>query len=340
MKLGELVQILNGKLAQGNPEFVVDGVNSSALASATELVFAEDAPSAAKALASSAGVVLLRAGLAETYPEGKCVVEAEQPRLWFAWAGKLLAPAPPATGIHPAAVVGANVKLGAGVSIGPCAVVGDSASIGKGTRIEAGAVIGEGVRIGDDCRIYPRAVLYPGTTLQNRVIVHAGVVLGADGFGYVRDPATGAYTQFPQQGTLLIEDDVEIGANTTIDRGALKQTKIGRGTKFDNLVHVGHNCEIGEDVILVAGVGISGSCTVGNGAVIAGQVGIGDHAHIGPGVILGGQAGVLSGKTVTNEGMGVKPGSVLWGTPARPLHQVLRELAVVARLARKQKGRE
>jgi UDP-3-O-[3-hydroxymyristoyl] glucosamine N-acyltransferase len=340
MKLGELVQILNGKLAQGNPEFVVDGVNSSALASATELVFAEDAPSAAKALASSAGVVLLRAGLAETYPEGKCVVEAEQPRLWFAWAGKLLAPAPPATGIHPAAVVGANVKLGAGVSIGPCAVVGDSASIGKGTRIEAGAVIGEGVRIGDDCRIYPRAVLYPGTTLQNRVIVHAGVVLGADGFGYVRDPATGAYTQFPQQGTLLIEDDVEIGANTTIDRGALKQTKIGRGTKFDNLVHVGHNCEIGEDVILVAGVGISGSCTVGNGAVIAGQVGIGDHAHIGPGVILGGQAGVLSGKTVTNEGLGVKPGSVLWGTPARPLHQVLRELAVVARLARKQKGRE
>jgi UDP-3-O-[3-hydroxymyristoyl] glucosamine N-acyltransferase len=338
MKLGKLVKILNGKLAQGDPEFVVSGVNSSALASATEIVFAEDASSAAKALASNAGVVLLRAGLAEAYPEGKCVVEAEQPRLWFAWAGKLLKPAPPATGVHPAAVVGANVKLGEGVSIGPCAVVGDSASIGKGTRIEAGAVIGEGVHIGDDCRIYPRAVLYSGTTLLNRVIVHAGVVLGADGFGYVRDPATGAYTQFPQQGTLLIEDDVEIGANTTIDRGALKATKIGRGTKFDNLVHVGHNCEIGEDVILVSGVGISGSCTVGNGAVIAGQVGIGDHAHIGPGVILGGQTGVLSGKTVTNEGMGVKPGTVLWGTPARPLHQVLRELAVVARLAKKQKA--
>ena len=337
MKLGELVKILNGKLAQGDPEFVVTGVNSSALASTTELVFAEDTPSAAKALASGAGVVLLRAGLAEAYPEGKCVVEAEQPRLWFAWAGKLLKPAPPSTGVHPAAVVGANVKLGEGVSIGPCAVVGDSASIGKGTRIEAGAVIGEGVHIGDDCRIYPRAVLYSGTTLLNRVIVHAGVVLGADGFGYVRNPATGAYTQFPQQGTLLIEDDVEIGANTTIDRGALKATKIGRGTKFDNLVHIGHNCEIGEDVILVSGVGISGSCTVGNGAVIAGQVGIGDHAHIGPGVILGGQAGVLSGKTVTNAGL--KPGTVLWGTPARPLHQVLRELAVVARLA-KRRGRE
>jgi UDP-3-O-[3-hydroxymyristoyl] glucosamine N-acyltransferase len=132
---------------------------------------------------------------------------------------------------------------------------------------------------------------------------------------------------------LLIEDDVEIGANTTIDRGALQQTKIGRGTKFDNLVHVGHNCEIGEDVILVALTGISGSSTVGNGAVIAGQVGIGDHAHIGPGVILGGQAGVLSGKTVTNEGL--KPGTVLWGTPARPLMQVLREMAVLTRLTKK-----
>ena len=118
---------------------------------------------------------------------------------------------------------------------------------------------------------------------------------------WMRPPAT--YTQFPQQGTLLIEDDVEIGANSTIDRGALQQTKIGRGTKIDNLVHVGHNCEIGEDVILVALVGISGSCTVGNGAIIAGQVGIGDHAHVGPGVILGGQAGVLSGKTVTNDGL-------------------------------------
>jgi UDP-3-O-[3-hydroxymyristoyl] glucosamine N-acyltransferase len=250
----------------------------------------------------------------------------------------LLKPALPATGVHPTAVIGEGAELGENVTVGPCAVVGENAQIGAGTRIEAGAIIGEGVRIGEHCRIYPRAVLYPETRLGNRVIVHAGAVLGADGFGYVRDSATGAYTQFPQQGTLLIEDDVEIGANSTIDRGALKQTKVGRGTKMDNLVHVGHNCEIGEDVILVTGVGISGSCTVGNGAVIAGQVGIGDHAHIGPGVILGGQAGVLSGKTITNEGLGIKPGTVLWGTPARPLKQVLRELAVLARLAKKGAG--
>jgi len=144
---------------------------------------------------------------------------------------------------------------------------------------------------------------------------------------------SGAYTQVPQQGTLAIEDDVEIGANSTIDRGALRETRIRRGTKVDNLVHIGHNCDIGEDVILVALTGISGSCTVGKGAVIAGQVGIGDHAHIGPGVILGGQAGVLSGKTVTNEGL--RPGTVLWGTPARPLPQVLREQVVLTRLARR-----
>jgi UDP-3-O-[3-hydroxymyristoyl] glucosamine N-acyltransferase len=336
MTLRELIEKLGGKIAAGDAKQNIAGVNSVEQASSAELVFAEDAASATKALASNAGVVVLRAGLVESYPQGKSVVEADQPRLWFARAGQLLAPKLPATGVHPAAVVGVDVKLGEGVSIGPCAVVGENAVIGARTRIEAGAIIGAGVQIGSDCRIYPRAVLYPGTTLGNRVMVHAGAVLGADGFGYVRDNATGAYTQFPQQGTLVIEDDVEIGANTTIDRGALKQTKIGRGTKFDNLVHVGHNCEIGEDVILVSGVGISGSCTVGNGAVIAGQVGIGDHAHIGPGVILGGQAGVLSGKTVTNDGL--KPGTVLWGTPARPLKQVLRELAVVARLAKKAPG--
>jgi UDP-3-O-[3-hydroxymyristoyl] glucosamine N-acyltransferase len=163
-------------------------------------------------------------------------------------------------------------------------------------------------------------------------------VLGADGFGYVRDPETGAYTQCPQQGTLAIEDDVEIGANSTIDRGALAETRIRRGTKIDNLVHVGHNCDIGEDVILVALTGISGSSTVGKGAILAGQVGIGDHAHVGPGVILGGQSGVFNGKTVTNDGL--RPGTVLYGTPARPLKQVLREQAVLARMGKRQGTRE
>jgi UDP-3-O-[3-hydroxymyristoyl] glucosamine N-acyltransferase len=336
MTLGELVEQLGGKLVQGSPEIVLAGVENSGAAKGQDLVFAEDAASAAKALAGAARAVVLKAGCLEGYGSNPAigVVEADQPRLWFARAAKLLRPAVAVAGAHSSAVIGAEVKLGAEVTIGPCAVIGDRAWIGAGTRIEAGAVIGEGVRIGEGCRIYSRAVLYPGTTLGNRVVVHAGAVLGADGFGYVRDAKTGAYTQFPQQGTLLIEDDVEIGANSTIDRGALKQTRIGRGTKIDNLVHVGHNCDIGEDVILVALTGISGSSTVGNGAVIAGQVGLGDHVHIGPGVILGGQAGVFSGSTVTNEGL--KPGTVHWGTPARPLRQVLREQAVLARLAKKQ----
>jgi UDP-3-O-[3-hydroxymyristoyl] glucosamine N-acyltransferase len=334
MTLGELVKQLGGKLVQGSPEIVLAGVENSDAAKVRDLVFAEDAASAAKALAGAAGAVVLKAGCLEASGSNLAmgVVEADQPRLWFARAAKLLKPAVAVAGVHPTAAIGADVELGAAVSIGPCAVIGDRTVVGDGTRVEAGAVIGPFVSIGENCRIYPNATIYSGTTLGNRVVVHAGAVLGADGFGYVRDAKTGAYTQFPQQGTLLIEDDVEIGANSTIDRGALKQTRIGRGTKIDNLIHVGHNCDIGEDVILVALTGISGSSTVGNGAVIAGQVGIGDHVHIGPGVILGGQAGVFSGSKVTNKGL--RPGTVLYGTPARPLRQVLREQAVLARLAK------
>ncbi|MGA2672114.1 MAG: UDP-3-O-(3-hydroxymyristoyl)glucosamine N-acyltransferase [Terracidiphilus sp.] len=338
MTLGELVEQLGGELAQGSPEIQLAGVENSESAGLLDLVFAEDAVAAAKALASFAAAVVLKAGCVESYLHNPAmgVVETPQPRLWFTRAAQLLRPAPPPAGVHPTATVGAQVELGEDVTIGAGAAIGEDACIGAGSRIEAGAVVGAGVRIGAHCHIYPRVTLYPGTTLGERVVVHAGAVLGADGFGYVRDAATGAYTQFPQQGTLTIEDDVEIGANTTIDRGALKETRIGRGTKIDNLVHIGHNCEIGEDVIVVALTGISGSCTVGNGAVIAGQVGIGDHAQIGPGVILGGQAGVFSGAKVTNAGL--KPGTVLWGTPARPLKQVLREQAVLARMAKKGMG--
>jgi UDP-3-O-[3-hydroxymyristoyl] glucosamine N-acyltransferase len=338
MTIGELIAQLGGKLAHGATEKVVAGVNALERASATDLLFAEDSEAAMQALASGAAALVVKPGNLTQFASaaGVAVIEADQPRLWFARAAKLLRAARPASGVHPSAVVGADVELGNGVTVGPCAVVGDGARIGAGTRIEAGASIGEGVRIGEHCRIYPRAVLYPGTTLRNRVVVHSGAVLGADGFGYVRDSKTGAYTQFPQQGTLLLEDDVEIGANSTVDRGALKETRIGRGTKIDNLVHVGHNCDLGENVILVALTGISGSSSVGDGAVIAGQVGIGDHVQIGPGVILGGQAGVFSGSKVSNEGL--KPGTVLYGTPARPLRQVLREQATLARLAKNRGG--
>ncbi len=333
MTLEKLIETLGGKLVQGSPQQEIEGVSSSEFAGPSELVFAENADAAGRALNSFAGGIVLPSGCVASYPSERCIVEAEHPRQWFALAAKLLKPLPEPSGIHASAIFGAQVELGEGVSVGPAAVIGDQVRIGAGTHIEAGAVVGKHVRIGGFCRIYPRVVIYPGTVIGNWVTVHAGAVLGSDGFGYVRDAATGAYTQFPQQGTLVIEDDVEIGANCTIDRGALGETRVRRGAKFDNLVHVGHNCDIGEDVILVALTGISGSSTIGKGAVLAGQVGIGDHVHVGPGVILGGQAGVFSGKTVTNEGL--KPGTVHWGTPARPLKQVLREQATLARLAKK-----
>jgi UDP-3-O-[3-hydroxymyristoyl] glucosamine N-acyltransferase len=337
MTLAELIGALGGKLAQGNAEIAITGVNGRERVTTTELLFAEDASSASEALLSPAAAVVLKPGASASYSSNPsiAVVETDQPRLWFARAAKLLRPEPPCERVHPTAIVGENAALGSWVTIGAYAVIGNDVVVGDHTRIDAGAVIGEGVRIGSHCHIYPRVVIYPNTCIGNHVILHAGTVLGADGFGYVRDAATGAYTQFPQQGGLVIEDDVEIGANCTIDRGALSATRVRRGAKFDNMVHVAHNCDIGEDVILVAFTGISGSSTIGKGAVLAGQVGIGDHVHVGPGVILGGQAGVFSGKTVTNEGL--KPGTVHWGTPARPLQQVLREQATLARLAKRQK---
>ncbi len=200
-------------------------------------------------------------------------------------------------------------------------------------RIGAGAVIGTGCVLGLGCRIYPRAVLYPGVRLGSRVTVHAGAVLGSDGFGYVRDAGSGAYSQFPQQGMLVIEDDVEIGANTTVDRGALEETRIRRGTKLDNLVHIGHNVEVGEDVVIAAQTGVSGSSRIGRGAVVAGQVGIADHVDISAGAILGAQCGVPSNKRI--EG----PGVLFWGTPARPITQYLKELATLARLTRSDRKR-
>jgi UDP-3-O-[3-hydroxymyristoyl] glucosamine N-acyltransferase len=174
-------------------------------------------------------------------------------------------------------------------------------------------------------------MIYPRSVIGSRVIIHAGAVLGSDGFGYVLDPANGRYEKFPQIGKLIIEDDVEIGANATIDRGALEVTRIGRGTKIDNLVHIGHNCQIGENVIIAAQAGFSGSITIEDDVVIGGQVGVGEHARIEEGVLLGGQAGVLPKKILRGKGV------AFWGTPAKPLREYLKSLAVLARLGEKER---
>jgi UDP-3-O-[3-hydroxymyristoyl] glucosamine N-acyltransferase len=212
------------------------------------------------------------------------------------------------------------------------AVIGERAQIGDGTRLGEGCAIGAGVALGTNCEIYPNVTIYPGTTLGNRVIVHAGAVLGSDGFGYVRDRKTGHYEKFPQVGRLVIEDDVEIGANATIDRGALDETRIRRGTKIDNLVHIGHNCQIGEDVVIAAQTGLSGSIVLENAVVLGGQVGIGEHARIEEGVMLGGQGGVLPNKILRGKGV------AFWGTPAQPLRQYLKQLATLARLSKKDRS--
>ena len=183
--------------------------------------------------------------------------------------------------------------------------------------------------IGDDCDLYPRVVIYAGTTLGRRVIVHAGAVLGADGFGFVRDEVYGRYQKFPQIGELVIGDYVEIGANCTIDRGALDKTIIGPGTKLDNLVHIGHNDIVGANVVIAAQTGVSGSSEIGDDCVIGGQVGIGDHVTIEAGTMLGGQSGILPHKNFRGKGV------LFFGTPARPVREYFKELATLSRLSRK-----
>jgi UDP-3-O-[3-hydroxymyristoyl] glucosamine N-acyltransferase len=325
--LSELADRLGAEIDGVEVDHVITGVSSIAGAGPGCLVFAEEAASFAAALASGAGAVLVGQQMT-TAGANKPVLRIPQPRLAFARAAQMLRDPPPEPSIHPTAAIGPTVQIGDRVSIGAHVSVEEGASIGEGTIIGSGAVIGAGVRIGSKCHIYPRVVIYPGATFGDRVVVHAGAVLGADGFGYVRDRTNGEYTQFPQQGTLVIEDDVEIGANTTIDRGALEETRIARGTKLDNLIHIGHNCNIGRNVVIAAQTGISGSSAVGDGAILGGQVGMGDHAMVGPGVILGGQAGILPKKKLLG------PGIVFWGTPAKPVRQYLKELAMLARLKR------
>lgn len=325
--LSELAEQLGAELDGAQVDHVITGVSSIAGAGPGCLVFAEEEASFAAAMASGAGAVLVGQHMT-TARANKPVLRLPQPRLAFARAALLLRDPQPDPSIHPTAAIGPTVQIGDRVSVGAHASVEEGASIGEGTIIGSGAVIGTGVRIGSQCHIYPRVVIYPGSTLGDRVVVHAGAVLGADGFGYVRDRTNGEYTQFPQQGTLVIEDDVEIGANTTIDRGALEETRIARGTKLDNLIHIGHNCNIGRNVVIAAQTGISGSSAVGDGAILGGQVGMGDHAMVGPGVILGGQAGILPKKKLLG------PGIVFWGTPAKPVRQYLKELAMLARLKR------
>jgi UDP-3-O-[3-hydroxymyristoyl] glucosamine N-acyltransferase len=310
-----------GARVEGNGALELTGVAAPERAGAKQLIYVEAAKHVERAAESAATCVV--AGEGVTLP-GKTILRSAKPKVAFAKAAALLLEAAPiAGGVHPTAIVSSLTQIGEGVSIGPYAVIEENVHIGDGTQVGAHSVIGAGCRIGEKCRIHPRVTLYPGMKVGNFVEIHSGAVLGADGFGYAFDGE--AYWKFPQAGIVEIGDGVEIGANATIDRGSLDDTRIGKGVKIDNLVHVGHNVQIGEHTVIAAQTGISGSSKLGHHVVCGGQVGVADHCTLEDQSIAGAQAGIPTGKTI-------RSGQTVWGTPARPLEKFKEAYVWFARL--------
>ena len=318
MKVSELAQQIGGQLA-GDGSVDVGGVSPVDDVKPGHITLADSEQNLAQALASAAAAVVVSFDVAEAT---KPLIRVKKTTSALA---KLLAifypPQKPAPGVHPTAFVAPGVKLGSGVHIGANAVVKEDASIGDRSVVDAGAVVGERVTIGADCVIHSNATLYRDIRLGNRVIVHSGTVVGSDGFGYVQEGRT--RVKVPQVGTVVIEDDVEIGANVTIDRSTLGATIIRRGTKIDNLVQIAHNVVIGEDTVICGLVGVSGSVTIGDNVTIAGQVGMADHISIGSNATIGAQSGVSKS---------LEGGQYYLGSPAVPIGLASRQYAVWANL--------
>jgi UDP-3-O-[3-hydroxymyristoyl] glucosamine N-acyltransferase len=312
-----------GGVVVGEGGIVVERVSGLEGADGGSVVFIEDAKLLPRVRESGAGCCITPP-LAEATTLTR--IEVRRPKLAFALVAEVLHPPrrrPP--GVHPTAVVDPAARVHPTAYVGPHAHVEAGAVVGARTQILTGAYVGEGARVGEECTLHPGVVLYAGVELGDRVVLHAGVVVGADGFGYVRGPD--AYHKFPQIGRVVIEDDVEVGANATIDRGALGTTRVGRGSKIDNLVMVAHNVEVGERAIMAALVGISGSTRLGSDVVLAGQVGLADHVQVGDGVQIGAKSAVFPGKVIP-------AGSVVMGIPARPLADYKQVTAHTARLPR------
>jgi UDP-3-O-[3-hydroxymyristoyl] glucosamine N-acyltransferase len=316
----ELAEAIGARL-EGDGAMEIAGVAAPERAGARDLIYVEAAKHAERVAASAAMCIVASEGL--SLP-GKTVLRSAQPKVAFAKAAAvLLERAPIAAGIHPTAIVAPLARVAEGVSIGPYAVIGEDAHVGAGTQIGAHAVIGAGCWIGENCRIHPRVTLYANVRVGHRVEIHAGAVIGADGFGYAF--GEGKNWKFPQVGIVEIGDDVEIGANATIDRGSLEDTRIAEGVKLDNLVHVGHNVQIGAHTVVAAQTGISGSSVLGHHVVVGGQVGIADHCTLEDGAVAGAQAGIPTGKTI-------RGGQTVWGTPAREIGKFKETYAWYARL--------
>ena len=307
----------------GDPRARVRGIAPLDRARPEDLSFLASPKYASTFAGSSAGVVLVSPALAETEGQARARIVVEKPHdALLALIPRFYRPVARVPGVHHTAVVGDGVRLGRDVSLGPYSVIGEGAVLGDRVTVGAHVVLGAGVRVGDDSLLFPAVTLYSGALLGRRVTVHAGARLGSDGFGYVF--RAGQHEKIPHVGRCIIEDDVEIGANTTIDRGSIDDTVIGAGTKIDNLVHVAHNCRVGRLCLIMAQVGIAGSVHIEDGCILAGQVGVSGHHTIGKGATLAAQAGVF----------GDIPAGQTWsGYPARPHKEALRAQAALFRLA-------
>jgi UDP-3-O-[3-hydroxymyristoyl] glucosamine N-acyltransferase len=317
----ELAEAL-GAPWEGDGDHPISGVAPVDMAGTGEITFAGGKKVAELVAASAAGCVLVPERF--TTASGRTLIRVKDPR--GAFARVVLRFHPPrqwAPGIHRSAAIDPSAEIGEGCAIGPHVSIGHGSRIGRGSVIGPGCRIAEDVMIGHRCRLHANVSVYPGSQISDRVILHAGVVIGADGFGFVM--SGDHYEKFPQVGRVRIGNDVEIGANSCVDRAALGVTSIGDGTKIDNMVHIGHNCQIGRHVVVAAQTGFSGGVVVEDYAVIGGQVGIGDKVRIEKGAVLGSGCGVLTSKIV-------RAGHVMWGTPARPLKEHLEQLANLSRL--------
>ena len=303
-----------GARVHGDGGVVVTGLAALADARPSDLSLYVDPRYRRELEATRAGALLVREPLHET---GLPQLVAPDPFLALLQLVELFHPKEaPAPGVHPLACVNGSARLAEGVSVAPFAYVGERVQIGRGTVLHPGVYVGDDVVIGEDCVLWTNAVLREGCRIGDRVLIHAGAVLGADGFGFAR--RNGRFLKIRHVGIVVIEDDVEIGANAAIDRGTLGTTTVKRGVKIDNLVHIAHNVEIGEDSAMAAQVGISGSTVVGRRVLMGGQVGMVDHLKIGDDAVLIAQSGVIGN---------VAPGEMLSGYPARPHREVLKSTA-------------
>jgi len=326
MKLSKLVQQIGGSL-EGDGQIEVFGVAGICEAEAGEISFIANPKYVAEAAKTQAGVVIVSEDWSAECPAA--LIRTSNPDAAFAKAAMLFyTPAPlPEEGIHPSAVVADDVEMGDGVRIGSLCVVESGVKIGAGTTISAQCYIGHGVRIGENSRIFPQVSVRESAVIGSRTTIHNGTVIGSDGFGYSVDEQ-GVRTKVQQIGTVQIGDDVEIGANVTIDRARFGKTQIGNGVKIDNLVQIAHNVVIGDHSVIVAQVGIAGSTAVGEKVIIAGQVGISGHLKVGSGAMLGARATVFKD---------VPPGEYVLGSPAMSARKYKRSQASIMLLPKLKK---